>query len=475
MLRKHAITLLIVVFITLPSLIAIPASAMNEIEVSKKPKEDSWTSMSPMPTARFYLKVAVVEDKIYALGGYNKELKALTVNEMYDPETNTWTTKAPIPTCRADFAIAVYDNKIYCLGGKIRGAVYNGINGWQYFRVNEVYDPATDTWENKAPLPTARSEINAVVADGSIYVIGGSPNASLNEAYNPDTDAWSTKAPIQYYKDPNSTTPFIVTSSNSHAGYAVVVTIDENIFWITKTKNETKLLLQYNPTNDTWSSKTPPSGVFFPLAAIATTGIYSPKQIYITGANREVYDLATDRWSSGGQIPGIEGSGFAVLDDKIYCLGGRYSTWRVVAPSFAVPTGDVVTADNREYIPLGYGTIPPAVSVLAPKNEMSASDNLAVDFSVDIPVNQVTYSIDGQTNVTVSGNFTLGGLTWGTHSLIVYATDSFGNVGKSETIYFTVETPLEPILLGIAVIAVTSGSVILMINKKYKPQLLCKN
>ena len=31
--------------------------------------EDSWTTMSPMPTERFSFGVAVVNDKIFAIGG----------------------------------------------------------------------------------------------------------------------------------------------------------------------------------------------------------------------------------------------------------------------------------------------------------------------------------------------------------------------------------------------------------------------
>jgi N-acetylneuraminic acid mutarotase len=57
------------------------------------------------------MRVGVVDNKIYVLGGYDEEWKVLRVNEVYDPATNTWTTKAPIPTSRADFAIAVYQNK----------------------------------------------------------------------------------------------------------------------------------------------------------------------------------------------------------------------------------------------------------------------------------------------------------------------------------------------------------------------------
>lgn len=452
--KKQATILLIVLFTTIPTLITIaPASAVNQIDVSERPKENTLTPMAPMPTARFYLKVVVVEGRIYALGGYNAESKVLTVNEMYDPQTNTWTKKAPIPTPRGNFAIAVYDDKIYCIGGKSRGAVYNGINDWQYFRVNEVYDPATDTWENKAPLPTARTEINAAVADGLIYVIGGNPNASLNEAYDLKTDSWSTKAAIQYYKEPNLT-PFTVTSSNSYSNYATVVTVNEDIFYVSKMANGTGLLLQYNPTNDTWTAKTSPE-VYFPLLAFATEGTYAPKQIYTTGANSGVYDLATDKWSSASDrhLGGYEGSAFAVVDDKIYCLGGRYINWRVVAPSFAVPEEEVISNGNKMYIPFGYGTVPPLMSILTPQSGTSVSGNVTFNVLLNKP-SQITYKLDGQNNVTVTGNFTISALSWGSHTVTIYATDSFGNISES-TVNFTIEAELFTITILVAIAAIT--------------------
>jgi len=53
----------------------------------------------------------------------------------------------------------------------------------------------------------------------------------------------------------------------------------------------------------------------------------------------------------------------------------------------------------------------------------------------------MAYSLDNQANQTINGNCTLTGLTVGTHSIVVYANDTFGNMGKSETVTFTVAKP----------------------------------
>jgi hypothetical protein len=79
--------------------------------------EDSWTTLECMPTARCGLGVAVVDDKIYAIGGTYGIQGSYDNNEEYDSVTDTWTTKKPMPTPRGDFAIAIFQDKIYIIGG----------------------------------------------------------------------------------------------------------------------------------------------------------------------------------------------------------------------------------------------------------------------------------------------------------------------------------------------------------------------
>jgi hypothetical protein len=67
--------------------------------------EDSWVSKAPMQQARAGLGVAAVNGKIYAIGGTSGTKTLLGTNEVYDPKTNTWSTKAPLPTPRYDFGI----------------------------------------------------------------------------------------------------------------------------------------------------------------------------------------------------------------------------------------------------------------------------------------------------------------------------------------------------------------------------------
>jgi len=300
--------------------------------------EDSWMTMEPMPTARSGFGVAVVDGKIYAIGGTNGSY--LNTNEMYDPTTNTWTTKKAMPTARTGHAIAVYQNKIYVIGGIIGESdpVTSGYTG-----VNEVYDPSTDTWETMEPMPTARGDLCGNAVNEEIYLIEGRKhgevfpfyqNPAVNEVYNPSNDSWSTKTPI-----PTST--FVYASG-----------VVDNKIYVMGGFSRGYLNQIYNPGTDTWSyGKEIPIAVFS-AAGDATTGELAPKRIYVLGGNlgsniasdlTQVYDPETDTWTAGTPMPTPRWSlGVAVVNDELYAIGGK------------TEEGDNYSAVNEKYTPAEY-------------------------------------------------------------------------------------------------------------------------
>lgn len=50
------------------------------------------------------------------------------------------------------------------------------------------------------------------------------------------------------------------------------------------------------------------------------------------------------------------------------------------------------------------------------------------------------YSLDSQTNVTTSGNTTVNGLSDGIHWITIFANDTSGNMGHSDTVHFSIDT-----------------------------------
>lgn len=85
----------------------------------------------------------------------------------------------------------------------------------------------------------------------------------------------------------------------------------------------------------------------------------------------------------------------------------------------------------------------------------------------------VGYSLDGESNATVSGNTTLSGLSNGEHNVIVYANDSFGNVVASQPVNFTVALPPSskpfpafPVASASVAVAVVCAGVVLYFRKR---------
>jgi len=84
---------------------------------------------------------------------------------------------------------------------------------------------------------------------------------------------------------------------------------------------------------------------------------------------------------------------------------------------------------------------PPRISILSPANKDYTTTDIPLNFKVNRPVSQITYSLDGHNNTAIAGNITLTGLYYGHHHLTVHAIDTAGNTGDSETITFRVTKP----------------------------------
>ena len=84
---------------------------------------------------------------------------------------------------------------------------------------------------------------------------------------------------------------------------------------------------------------------------------------------------------------------------------------------------------------------PPKVSVLSFENRTYSTSDLPLNFTVNELFSKISYVLDGLENVTVDRNTTLTNLANGYHNVTVYATDEAGNIGASETLYFTIEVP----------------------------------
>jgi len=117
-------------------------------------------------------------------------------------------------------------------------------------------------------------------------------------------------------------------------------------------------------------------------------------------------------------------------------------------------------------------TTPPKIALLSPVNQVFNESSIPLVLTADKQVSWIGYSLDGQDNVTVTGNSTITELTNGIHNVTVYAKDTFENIGASATVTFTVAKP-EPfpttLLIATAVLVAIVCAGLLLYFKK----LLC--
>ncbi len=405
------------------ALTLLPALNLNLLS-ARAATTSSWTTMSPMPTARGGVGIAVVDGKIYAIGGLNGNNQPVSTTEEYDPQTNGWTSKMAMPTPRSGFAITVYQNKIYCIGG----TVGNG-----YVGNNEVFDPVSNIWETKTSMPTPRADLSANIVDGNIYLMGGkrysniSPffnETNINEAYDPTNDSWATKTPILtavqgYASAVEDGKIYLMGGSVASLSLQNTVTTDAN--------------QAYNAQNDSWSlaANMPNADTYF--AAAATEGFMAFASIYCVGgysggdfsSKVQAYNWMNNSWSLAESMPTARAYlGVAVVDDVLYAIGGFDGTnWLDV---------------NEQYKPVGYGTVPPRIQITSPENETYSQVQLA--FTINRGTQWMGYSLDNKSNMTIEAETRLLDLSQGIHNVTMYANDTFGNMGVSNTAVFSVDT-----------------------------------
>ncbi len=268
-----------------------------------------WNEKELMPTARKLLDAAVVNDKIYVIGGSSPSSSYLAKNEEYNSTTNTWATKADMPTARRDLGVAAVGGKVYAIGG------YN-ISHWPCVPKNEEYDPASNTWATKADMLTPRVSPAVVALNGKIYAIGGYDGTSYsvkNEEYDPVADSWTAKADMP----------------TARAGL-IVIAVNNKIYAIGGYDGSTQVATneEYDPVTDSWTKKAD-----MPTARYSLAGTVMGGKIYAIGgytrdgfsylATNEEYDPTAGTWQQKLPMNTARSRLSAkVVNDKIYAIGG---------------------------------------------------------------------------------------------------------------------------------------------------------
>lgn len=167
------------------------------------PQADQWITCPSMEARRSTLGVSVLNDKIYAIGGFGNFrtpifFRSHNVNsildgstglnscEVFTPQTGQWTPIAPMSTKRSSVGVATLGDYLYAVGG------YGGFRVTHFIALSnesclafqdggsrqclasvEYYDPSSDSWHLIPDMSQRRSGAGVGVLDGKLYVFGG--------------------------------------------------------------------------------------------------------------------------------------------------------------------------------------------------------------------------------------------------------------------------------------------------------------
>lgn len=307
-----------------------PGTAVN---YAYDPFNETWSTRSVANFVASYdpnINVAV-GGIVYHIGGNNNGV-CTNANQAYNPATDSWSQLDPMPTARCHLGVAAAANGlIYAIGGT------NTSGNIQFGNV-EVYNPNASTtmgigpnmWATKTPIPTGRSNLVAVTGpDGMIYAIGGSngssPNLTTVEAYNPVTDSWMTTAQIAQ-----------MPMARSAAAAAVL----NGLLYVVGGTNSTGVLSNtdsYNPSTNAWNQNQPNLNSAMPTARAGLSLVTIGDTLYaIGGSNADAIKVATNEAftpTTATVSLSSEGGGLSIdpTNNRIYVSAGSDSSPETLA------------------------------------------------------------------------------------------------------------------------------------------------
>ncbi|MDR4461154.1 MAG: hypothetical protein MRJ67_11655 [Nitrospirales bacterium] len=307
----------LVPFLVALCLVIPPVSAES---VPSEADQGFWQTARPAPTMRTEVAAATWHNKIYVVGGFEQPGLGNILNlgitpslQEYDPATDRWTSRAPMPVGLHHVGIGVAGDRLFIIGGYKQ----SGLSVWEPVATVYAYDPTTDTWAERAPMPTPRGALSVAEHNGKLYAIGGydrKANSAAVEVYDPDHNTWMVRAPLPTPRD------HLAAATLSGKVYAIGGRLNGDY------QQNLSVMEVYDPVNDRWSR-----AADLPTARSGITASRVGSQIFVFGGEQEegtfreneAYDPANDAWQTMAPMPtGRHGLGSAVVNDRIYVISG---------------------------------------------------------------------------------------------------------------------------------------------------------
>lgn len=263
-----------------------------------------WFRAAPMGIGRILPGVAVLNRRIYVVGG-EQESQILANGEVYDPSENTWSKVASMVIPRCEFGLCALHGDLYAVGGWVGEDIGGSI---------ERYDPVRDEWQPHGQLPEPRFSMGVVSYEGLIYIVGGCTHSRRHlqdlVSYNPVTGEFTPLVPM--------------LEPRSQMGVTV---LDDYLYVVGGTNKHNEVLQsveRYSFEKNTWSKVRPMKvGRASPAVAAADGFLYviggdqtheiNFYRAQITISSVERYSPLSDSWDDCPSLPESRSEAGAVV------------------------------------------------------------------------------------------------------------------------------------------------------------------
>jgi N-acetylneuraminic acid mutarotase len=239
--------------------------------------------------------------------------------EPWPPPQGRWDTLAPIPALPRFYGgMAAARGRLFMIGGVAPNKFDNGAERTTV----QAYDPASNTWEAIAPLPTPVIMPNVAGVGDQLYVLGAM-DVTDTFTYDFDTRAWVARKPLPVARGPGGAVVGVWHTTVLLAGGAVHGQSANDL----NTGMRQSSLLAYETTTDSWT--TLPD---LPIAVGYALGAVTNDQLWVMGGSTDfsrtdqvlAYDMNMKKWfAEGVKLPAKISSGAAaVIRGRIFMPSG---------------------------------------------------------------------------------------------------------------------------------------------------------
>src|SRR2546425_11180716 len=134
------------------------------------PSKGGWVAKAPALLKRTEVAVAAVRGKVYVVGGFQPGLPFITpAVEEYDPATDTWRERAPLPSGLHHAGIGVVNDRLYVIGG----VELSLFSLWAPGTSPYEDDPGAARWVGRQTTPPPRGGAAGAAPAGELHAGGG--------------------------------------------------------------------------------------------------------------------------------------------------------------------------------------------------------------------------------------------------------------------------------------------------------------